>query len=291
MTLSDALTWLRGKAGGGFARLKHKGWFYWLTVLILIVIGIKLGGWLEVQDFAIIPRYRIYQAVQEQGPRRPFVQRTVVVLIGDEEYWKGDLARRVPIKRDYLDKLVAALDQADPCLIALDFDLRSQMPDGSFVQSKDYEGETSQLLSTITSVSKNRSVVIPKTLNFRDGFYEPESDIYDGHNFEGGNVSKGYIALPSDVRKLPLRLTTKDGSELDSFAVSIVRNVNAAALTPITDDKELPFLRYLPAEAFERLSPTKVLEKDADTWKKIRHNIVIVGAGWSTLAYGPSGVK
>ncbi len=286
MPLSDSFNSLRRKARGGIARLKDKGWFYWATVVILIVVGIKLGGWLEVQDFAIIPRYRIYQAVQEQGPRHPFVQRTVVVLIGDEEYWKGELARRVPIKRDYLAKLVSALDQADPAVIALDFDLRSQTPDGTFVQYKDYEGETSQLLSSITNVSKNRWIVIPKTLNFSDGFYESDSDVYDHHNFEGGNLSKGYIALPSDVRKLPLRLTVKDGSELDSFAVAIVRAANEAALRPVKDDKELPFLRYLPADSFERLSATKVLEKDPDTWRKIRHNIVIVGAGWSTLAYG-----
>ena len=59
------------------------------------------------------------------------------------------------------------------------------MPDGSFVQSKDYDSETSQLLSSITNASKNRWIVIPKTLNFSDGFYETESDLYDHHSFEG----------------------------------------------------------------------------------------------------------
>lgn len=93
----------------------------------LVVLGVWLGRWLEQQEFALDLRHKASHLMQ-QSPRGAFVQRMVVVLIGDEEYWKGELARRAPIKRDYLAKPVKQLDIADPALIALDFDLRSQTP-------------------------------------------------------------------------------------------------------------------------------------------------------------------
>ena len=72
--------------------------------------------------------YRLYAAIQylELRPIRP--KRTALVLIGDDEYWGGELKRRVPIKRDYLAKLVNKLDQAQPELIVLDFILRRLRP-------------------------------------------------------------------------------------------------------------------------------------------------------------------
>jgi len=267
----------------------RKGWFYWATVLILVLVGIFLGKWLEVQEFALRPRYRIYQSIQ-QGPRKPFVQRTVIVLIGDEEYWKGDLARRVPIKRDYLAKLISQLDKLDPAVIALDFDLRSQTADGSIIESQDYARETSEFLATLKEVSLKRWIVVPKTLNFDRGFYTTESDIYDLYDFGEGKISKGYSILPSDIRKLPLQKTTKDGTRIDSFAGAIVRAVNKAALQPVANDTELPFFSYLPLNAFEQLSPTQVLQGDPQTKQKIQYNVVIVGSGWNINAYGRGGL-
>lgn len=272
-----------------FKRIKAKGWFYWGTVIFLLVVGLKLGSWLEVQDFAIRPRYRIYQAVQESGPRQPFIQQTVVVPIGDDEYWKGELARRVPIKRDYLANLVSALKDANPRLIALDFDFRSQMPDGSIIESSDYADETCQLLQSIEQASKQQPIVLPETIHFADGFFVLESDIYDDVKFSSGKVHKGYIALPTDIRKIPLKRTMKDGQELDSFAAAIVRAVNPRALEPVERDKELPFFRYLPPEVFEKLSPSKILQKDPETFSKIEHKIVVVGAAWNARAYGRGG--
>jgi CHASE2 domain-containing sensor protein len=85
---------------------------------------------------------------------------------------------------------------------------------------------------------------------------------------------------------LPLKLTLKDGEEMDSFSMAIVRAVKEAALNPVKDQEELPFLRYLPADAFDRLSPTKVLDRDPKTWQKLWHKTVIVGGNWHTRAYG-----
>lgn len=247
-----------------------------------------VGHWLETQRFALEWRYKIYQW-KPFAPREPFIQRTVVVLIGDEEYWKGELARRVPTKRDYLAKLVRALDAADPAVIALDFDLRSQTPDGSFIQSQDYANETAELLNAVKDVSKDRWVVLARTIRWDGEHYVAEADVYDQFDFEGGNVLTGYIYLPSDYRKLPLSVPLKDGTRAYSFAEAIVRATNEQALRPVEHHEELPYTSYLDANAFEQLSPTEVINQNPEALRKIRHNTVIVGAGWSSRAYGRGG--
>jgi CHASE2 domain-containing sensor protein len=273
-----------------FAKLKDKGWFYWATVVLLIAAGVLAGYWLEKQQFALQLRYQIYQFfTQSVSPRKAIVQRTVVVLIGDEEFWKGEPARRIPIKRSYLAKIVRALDGADPAVIAIDFDLRSQMPDGSFVEHDDYKKETDQFLAAVKDVSARRPVVLPRTIKFNEGYYTTESDIHDRLS-EGNSVRKGYISLPFDYRKVPLTLVMKDGSKVDSFAEAIVRAVNEKALASVEGQKDSPYGTYLPTGNFTVLSSAEVLSPSEETLKKLRHNIVIIGAGWSNRAYGRGGM-
>lgn len=275
---------------GAFRRLRRKGALYWLTVVALVVGGVFAGRWLETQEFALELRYRLFRTLQSAAPNKPFVQGTSVVLIGDDEYWRGELARRVPIKRDYLAKLLRHLDKADPAVIALDFDLRAQVPDGSYVMHPDYEGETRELLEAVREVSRNRWVVLPKTITrLSQGGYVSEPDIYDGFDFKGGKVRTGYVALPFDIRKVPLRQTMRDGGQVESFAEAIVRARNERALDPVKDAETLPYGGYLEPGAFDVLSPTDVLNDKADTLEKLRHDIVIVGTGWSNRAYKRGG--
>jgi len=269
-----------------FGKIRKKGVLYWLTVLVLIGLGVWLGRWLENQEFAIDVRYKCFHALGATSYRKAFIQRTVVVLIGDEEYWKGELARRIPTKRDYLAKLIRHLDMADPAVIALDFDLRSQSPDGSYLLHSDYEAETKQLLDAVKEVSRNRWVVLPKTIRLSEKGYETESDIYDGYDFEGGKVRNGYISLPFDIRKVPLKQTMRNGSTVESFAEAIVRVTNEQALLPVQGLEVLPYGNYLASDAFTKISPTDVLNKTPESFAKLRHNIVIIGAGWSSKAYG-----
>lgn len=275
---------------GIYKRLRRKGLVYWLTVVVLVVGGIYAGRWLEKQDFALDLRYRLFRRVQSAGPNKPFVQGTSVVLIGDDEYWKGELARRVPVKRDYLAKLLRHLDKADPAVIALDFDLRAQAPDGSYVMHPDYADETRTLLEAVRDVSKNRWVILPKTITrLSEGGYITEPDIYDGFDFQGGNVLSGYIALPFDIRKIPLRQAMRDGGYVESFAEATVRARNERALDPVRDLESLPYGAYLEPGAFDIISPTDVLADKREVFDKLRHGIVIVGAGWSTRAYKRGG--
>ncbi|HEX7177973.1 MAG TPA: CHASE2 domain-containing protein [Pyrinomonadaceae bacterium] len=273
-----------------FKRVRQKGAFYWGTVVALIVIGVFVGRWLEKQEFALELRYKLFKMVQSASPNKPFVQGTSVVLIGDEEYWKGDLARRIPIKRDYLAALLRRLDKADPAVIALDFDLRAQTPDGSYVMHPDYQDETKQLLEAVRDVSKNRSVILPKTMTrLKSGGYVTEPDIYDGFDFQGGKVRTGYIALPFDIRKVPLSQKLRDGGRVESFAEAIVRARNERALDRVRDLESLPYGDYLEHGAFDVFSPADVLANKPEVLDKLRHDIVIVGAGWSNRAYGRGG--
>lgn len=267
-------------------RLREKGKFYWLQVGILIVIGVFVGHWLEKQDVATRFRHKIHQVVTLAfSPRQPYVTRTVVVLLGDDEFWKGEAAMRSPTRRDYLARVVSALDKADASVIALDFGLRSPMPDGSPVSYDDYDEETNTLFETIRDVSKRRPVILPRTIRWVQGNYVPESDLYDGFDFQNGTVRVGHPLLPFDVRRVPLSVTMKDGSRANSFAEAIVRVANEEALDPVAGLEEAPYGSYLTQEAFKPLSTSQVLSPDEETLKRLRDKIVIVGGEWSRLAY------
>jgi len=80
-------------------RLPRKGILYWFRVVILTAAGTALGHWLGDGQVWVDLRYKIYQTQLNLTPRKPFAERTVVVFIDDEDYWKGDLGRRVPINR------------------------------------------------------------------------------------------------------------------------------------------------------------------------------------------------
>jgi hypothetical protein len=102
-----------------------KGAHYWFTVIFLICLGVGIGDWLDRQKFGDDLRFQMFRWLQELSPRREHSVRTAIILINDEDYWKGSLGGRTPLKRDYLAKLVSVLDSAEPAVIALALDLRS----------------------------------------------------------------------------------------------------------------------------------------------------------------------
>src|ERR1700710_2999863 len=97
---------------------------YWWRAALVLVVGLILGVVFN-RDYLLLPvRYRIYQGLGKLLPRREPLW-TAVVLIKDDEYWKGSLAGRAPIKRDYLADLLLDIDGCDPYVIVLDFDFTS----------------------------------------------------------------------------------------------------------------------------------------------------------------------
>ncbi|MGH9508619.1 MAG: CHASE2 domain-containing protein [Terriglobales bacterium] len=285
---------------GIFAQLRGKGIVHWLIVLVLTALGTWIGHWISQKQVWVDVRYWIYQktfdAARVRGPLYP--KRTALVLIGDEEYWKGELGGRAPIKRDYLAKLVEKLDAADAAVIALDFDLRSPVPDGSMIEHPDYRAETERLSQTLKNVASRRPVVLPATVGFdAKGYYVERPTIFSGFDFGEARVHKGYLQLPYDLRRTPVALELASGEMLDSFALAMVGAVDATARQRIATQEmdALPFASYMTESDFAGTTPedaklfssSAILNGDpAALRKNLGARIVIVGGAWSSAAYG-----
>jgi CHASE2 domain-containing sensor protein len=278
-------------------QLRAKGMRYWFVVAFLTTAGAIVGQQLGREQIWIRTRYRIYQATQDTRSRRAYARNTAVVLIPDDEYWKGDLAGRAPIKRDYLARLLRKLDQINPAVIALDFNLRSPTPDGNPPEHPGYQSERRELLDAIREIANRRHIVLPKTINQNDkGDYVTEADIYDGIDTMGAKfgseenhtrIHTGYIALPRDLRLVPLHLPLAAGAPLDSFSEAIVRAYSPEALNHVEmgPADSLPYGSYLPETAFPTCTAREVLEDSPDCAAKLAHKIVLVGGVWHQFAY------
>jgi CHASE2 domain-containing sensor protein len=295
---SQHLNRFRSWLSRSYENLSAKGRHYWLLAAFLLPAGMLVGDFLGDQSIWVTTRYYVYNILQKAPSAHPLKSstRTVVVLIGDEDYWKGELARRTPLKRDYLARLLLKLDQTNPAVIALDVDLGSQTADKTVIEHPDYQAETKELLTAIKSVSRNRPVVLPRTL-FMDDFssgvspeltsdtdsYEAEPTVFDGYNFESDNVLTGYVSLPYDVRQVPLTLRLKDGRDQDSFAAAIVKRLDRSALQDAqsSDKTALPYGTFISPSGFTQISAKQVFESEPDTLKPwLAANAVLVGGAW-----------
>jgi len=229
-----------------------------------------------------------------------YPKRTVLVFVDDEDYWTEKLAGRSPIKRDYLASLVAALDKADADVIALDFDLRSPAPDNSRDFTA-YDGETNTLVKKINEVAlRQRRIVLATSVGFAHGSdgYVEQANVFD--NLISTEVSRGYVQLPYDVRRVPLPLdaenkATHRQSTVESFATAIVKRVDPVAYgrTVEKGKDQLPFAGYIPLEAFPStkseqggMSAREFLSDSAAAQEYVRGKIVIVSGRWNSRASG-----
>lgn len=261
---------------------------YWSRVVMLTVIGIFIGHWLKEQNYWFEGRCRVYQFLHSLSPQTLHPRRTVLILIGSEEYWKGRLESRVPIKRDYLADLVDMAASASPAVIAVDFDLRSPTADGNPIEFPQYREETQKFLNAVKSASQQRvTVILPKTIGWdeKQKSYVAESDIYNGFDFGGGNVRFGYIALPDDTRRVPLTLPIKDSVPLDSFSQAIARADDERAVTGYSEVTSLPYGSYFRTDDFTVIPANDLLAGDPQIKKKLEHKVVILGGSWHSQGY------
>lgn len=288
MTISAAWLFVKKK----LEVLREKGAVYWLTALCMIPLGLILGSYINKVDTIIAIRYALYQFLQEQSPHSPTHSKmTVLVLIDDDDYWKGELARRRPLKRDYLARLLRKLDAADPIAIGLDIDLRSQTLDGSMVNHPDYQRETEQLLASIRSASSKRTIVLARTIvdNPRGRGKILEPALFGDASALGRNVQNGFVTLSSDIRRVPLRVKLADASFVDSFALALVRCYDSKAVVDATprDWFDFPFGAFIRESGFTRRSAGWVLRAEPEELKSIfSHHIVLVGGAWHEDMYG-----
>lgn len=271
------------------ALLRSKGKRYWLIVLALVVIGTITGQWLGQRYIWIQLRYRIYGAIQNATRVTTVAKNTRLVLIDDDEYWKGELARRVPLKRDYLAKLVSTLAKAEPTVIALDIDLRSPIPERGPDELEAYRDETGKLFSAIKEVAKDRHIVLATTVIGDDAGYSVSPNVFDNYNFEGRKVSHGYITLPKDLRQVPLSVPVKNSNaKEDSFAAAIVKTQDETVVSAAEqyEHRGFPYGSFYRPEEFKKVNASAIAQMtESDLKNALQGKIVIVGGAWHTGSY------
>jgi CHASE2 domain-containing sensor protein len=277
-----------------FAELRKKGMRYWFTVLILMIIGTIVGEQLGERGVWINLRYRIYAGLHYVGPTANKGKWTALVLIDDEDYWKGPFARRVPLKRDQLAKLIRVIAKAEPTVIALDIDLRSPTPESGHQELADYKEETEVLLQTIKEVSRDRHVVLATAVRGEEPNRVVQSNIFDGYDFSDGKVSEGYVTLPKDLRQVPLGVEVTNRPHLEeSFGTAISKAKDENLLKNLPEDREgrFPYGSFYGRHDFDPINATFVLqnEQHIEALKpKLQGKIAIIGGGWHTSFYkGP----
>src|SRR5690242_4536979 len=89
----------------------------WGWAAILIVLGIYFGSVLEEQHAFLDFRYKAHQFTQEFGSKLKddlYDHNTVVVLIDDDDFWKGSYEGRRPVDKKSLAELIRKLDSYNP---------------------------------------------------------------------------------------------------------------------------------------------------------------------------------
>ncbi len=299
-------------------RLREKGLRYWVSAVIVLIVSTAGAGY--VYDYLHLTPARawLFEQLLALSPR-PLEPRFVkLVLVEDEEYWKGYPEGRRPIKRDYLAQLVDKLASANAQVIALDFDTR--LPDPTSMEiPKDYQGETDELIRAILrAANAGKKVVLAKTIWWQeDTGYQPDPDIYQPYGICTGidkegrwenpgtprfpaspqsreNISCGYIALPYDVLVVPGQLRLASGSYLDSFALAVARAKLPEIVSEIVSrfGANLSYANHISEAQLEKYHVEYSARElfSGTSWKEeVASRAVIVGARWSTLAYRRGG--
>jgi hypothetical protein len=293
-----------------FAFFASKGWHYWAIAAAVLALSVYLTPRLD--DWTVNIRYALFQRFSEwtAHPLKPrFIK---IVMIGDEEYYRGEPAERVPLSRDYLAKLVDALDRADAAVIALDFQM--QLPDGNAKGTPGdyaeipapYRDETATLMRAIAHAAQSRAIVLPKKMTGPepDG-YRMLPDYFQPYgictklkpNGQWDNpgtrefpltaeaqrhISCGYISLPKDKRQIAPSLDVGQAAPADSFSLAIARAWSPYDAQDIGD--EPAYGSYISEKALDKAGAIvpagALLAGDPSVLDRLRFKPVLVGADW-----------
>jgi CHASE2 domain-containing sensor protein len=271
--------------------VKGRGPRYWIFAGLFILAGVAASGYLDKHYFFLGPRYAASQLLQRTIPGPiPHARRVVFVSIGDDEFWKGDLDRRIPVKRDYLARLVAALDAVDPEIIALDFTLRSPVADGTIVETPAYSRETARLIDVVEHTT-NAAIVLPLTVNEfgydkKTNSYPLDSNIFGHYQFKNPHVKWGYTNLSLDIRRIPLYLRIKGHDPIPSFSQQMAVILDPGNQSARRSSGAI-FGSFMPVTSFRAIPAAEVLSSPAGKWREqVRHHAVIVGSFAHKDAYG-----
>lgn len=299
----------RGHKAGhwAWARLREKDLRYWATALLLLVFTATATPHIYSYLGLTGLRARLFEWLATSGPR-PLEPRFVkVVLIGDDDYWRGKDGGRRPIDRNLLADLVRILAAAGAHVIALDFDLRLPDPAASSVPAL-YQDETKNLIAAIVAAAQSgHKVVLSKAIwGDAQGSYVFDPDTYEAAGLcadldaQGNwqnpgqgvvvdtaaqrNISCGYIALPYDEIGIPGQLRLANGKNLASFALAVAEARDYGA---VDASATLSYGDYIPEATWRAqgmiISSHRVLQPGSDL-SALDGQTVIVGADWSSLA-------
>jgi CHASE2 domain-containing sensor protein len=289
-----------------------KGLRYWLTAALVLAATVVFTPMLDDDVDLSGMKYRLYQILTDLDPNPARPRDTMIVFIEDDVH-SGLLGDRKPLRRDYLQKIVAALDAADVQLIALDFLLPSLDPHGKaapgdFRALGEYRAETDGLMREIARVaSPSRKIVLPQYIfvDEKKGLIGARAQYIQqlygicteplpngrwkntgapGFPLNAGaraNISCGYLNLPSDMRQMPPPVSAGSFA-IDSFSLAIVR-----ALIPEKDARAIAagkqFVSYFPQTTVQGetvISSSQLLGGDPATLRLLAHKVVIVGGHW-----------
>lgn len=272
-----------------------------LFVAVLLVIGaICLIQQLEKRYAFLDWRYRFHQSIQTYAAKlrgKPVKDHnTIVVLIGDNEFWKGDYSGRTPLKQDNLGKLLLALSELKPRVIALDFNFCAQTTDGSVLESDIYKKETQDFVDDVKGAAKKSTIVLTKFLQIirtANGhkYYLALPNKFDAIDPNLKDVARfGHINLTTDFRIIPATVVASDGSIVNSFSQAIAKAFLPAENNPDTDtDRAIYYCgAYLEQSQFMVHSADEIINaKDAQLAQlkqDFAGRIVIVGGAWTVDA-------
>ena len=288
-----ALKW----AKDSYRHLSGKGVTHWLIVTILVLSGILIGEFISEHKLLIGPRHWVYKWMQRASWTSPtYSNRVYTVTITDEDFWKGPLVGRTPLKRKYLADLITRIDSVHPRVIALDvnLDLRDFNPGVS-----DYcpDDGADALREAIKNCKAH--VVLPRSLVFEHGSAEEsllmpaepreylvQPSMFRVEDFPSGRVSEGYVSLPYDIRQVPLVVKIQNERPMDSFAAAIARvwDSRCVELARGNEKDGLPYGTFIASEGFTDLSAGKVLMQETDL-AKLAGNVVLIGGTWHQQGY------
>lgn len=286
---------MRSRISEWLQQLRHKSARHWWTAAALLAGLFIVNPYLDIYLNLRGVEIWLFQALSQLSTN-PFRPRSVtLVLIGDSDYWLGALAARAPLKRDYLARLVDALDRSKAAVLALDIDLRSPDPSRIYIPP-DYQSETDTLIAALRRAAQHHKIVLARSIGLNaQGSYVVEADQYEAYGIcaapvagraAASNISCGYVSLPGDIRTVPGSIQLGSGGRLDSFALATARAASprSAALA-----EGMNFGSYMPLQAWVGaglvLDARSVMRSPAAIQSIGAGAIVIVGGNWHSLAF------
>lgn len=289
-----------------WARLKATKGAHWSRLFFLTIIAVFVGHSLQQTDVWQDLQLALHGKLMAFGPRSPDPIHTAMVMIGDDEYWRGELAGRRKLKRDYIANIIRSIAKRNPAAIVVDIDFI--VPDQGNQQTLDthpYVNETRILIDTVADVAQNTFVVISKSLRCgpettdssenQARSYELASAVYqhesnDPPEWESPSIDYGYIELNEDLRRLPLRLPIQQGGSIPSLSLASTRVLapHLAEKFGSGDHLTFPYSSFINENKFTVFSATEILSDSIPSGplNPLNAKIVIIGGSWHDRGHG-----